>query len=225
MSGIKPSNLHAVAEAFKDLRQNKMTPRTKLEKCEPDDMIYMSNPTQYKCKKCGKFWRTDEIIPDCHQTEKEKKEVRDKLLGKDVSDHIDQMLENSTAPKEAHPSSEWEEEFEELGLEMSLQDGTNMRGAAEYAKRIKDFIRQTLAHQKQEIVEEFTGDYDEGYSRGALAEREHLLEMVKGMRKQTDIVPNGPDDYDHCECENCENKTYYNQALTDILQALTKKEI
>ena len=41
---------------------------------------------------------------------------------------------------------------------------------------------------------------------------------LEGMKKETELVPNGPDDYDHCECEVCYEKTIYNSAISDSLE-------
>lgn len=34
-------------------------------KCIPNNMVYTSNPPQYKCKNCGKFWFCEKDVPTC----------------------------------------------------------------------------------------------------------------------------------------------------------------
>jgi hypothetical protein len=35
------------------------------KKCESNDLVYLSNPVQYKCKNCGQFWFPEKGTPDC----------------------------------------------------------------------------------------------------------------------------------------------------------------
>ncbi len=41
----------------------------KLNKCEADNLQYLSLPTQNRCKKCGQFWFSGKEIPDCKLVE------------------------------------------------------------------------------------------------------------------------------------------------------------
>lgn len=44
-----------------------MTPNQ--EKCVPDEKAYLSDPPQYKCKSCGRFWFTSDEYPICRPVE------------------------------------------------------------------------------------------------------------------------------------------------------------
>lgn len=41
------------------------TPPSEEKKCVRDDVIYTSLPPQHRCKNCGKFWFTHEMVPNC----------------------------------------------------------------------------------------------------------------------------------------------------------------
>lgn len=45
--------------------------------CEPNDLVYTSNPPQNKCKNCGQFWFCKDPAPICHSKPAENKETEE----------------------------------------------------------------------------------------------------------------------------------------------------
>lgn len=72
----------------------------------------------------------------------------------------------------------------------------------------------------EEVSDIVVGHFLAELDRVVGEEREAIRKRVEKLKKETDVVPNGPDDYDHCECEECEIKTVYNSALHDVLSLL-----
>lgn len=187
-----------------------MTLRTKPEKCCEKCQGFLENafcklcpchqPEEGCCSKC--------IIPldykpaqcndgecECHQTEKE---VITHALSCNCS-----FCSKLEIPRPS--SEEWEKSFDErfFGLFKEM----NKYSSGQYKvltteKKMKDFIRQTLAHQKQEIVEMVRGKKFE-------IKVGDYLPLVEDWDGKNFDVP-----FDHG----------YRTALTDILETITKEK-
>ena len=68
----------ATQEAYEAGRREASSVLRLIQNCEPDEMTYMSNPPQNKCKRCGKFWFVGSNPPACEVFSHPSIEVKDK---------------------------------------------------------------------------------------------------------------------------------------------------
>ena len=135
------------------------------KKCEKDELMYMSNPPQYKCKNCGRFWYAHKETPFCHS--KEEKCVMCKTvddLAPSGSYCADHKYKNP-------PQESWEKEFETLWnnsdvcecwedhknsfVPMALRGKESSQSVKSIEKsKIKSFIKNLLSSEKAQLIQE-----------------------------------------------------------------------
>lgn len=130
-------------------------------KCVPDDPIYTSNPPQYKCKYCGKFWHTNEQIPMCNRKEEPIRvliETSDKPLDPRGMSYTSSY--DGTIRIEDKEEEELKEKLSNIDLVLamlqSVKDANDKRvhNMAKYAREelsgLSDFIEQEISKARQE---------------------------------------------------------------------------
>jgi len=63
-------------------------------KCISDDKTYTSNPPQYRCKHCLKWWYCHQEVPECSRNMKTKPETKDQKI-EGIQKEIDDLTEKS----------------------------------------------------------------------------------------------------------------------------------
>lgn len=122
--------------------------------CQTNNNIYLSNPTQLKCKNCGRFWYPSrEPTPNCNKipttlpmsiSEKYVRKEQDKLdKNTEELKRMKQVVFPTTPPVSKITESSGEKWVEQL---QSLAPFTY--------SRVESFIRKLLSHSLQQAREE-----------------------------------------------------------------------
>lgn len=119
------------------------------DKCISDGQIYLSNPPQLKCSKCGQFWFAKDLTPVCKNVEintvfEEVKRIICKREEWEVQDKWEHLVQNFLIQQLAWEKSVTEEKPEGSPV---LKEMAETR-----LKKINDYLHSLLEERTNEII-------------------------------------------------------------------------
>lgn len=138
--------------------------------CEPNDLIYTSNPPQNKCKNCGKFWFCKDKRPVCHSPSQniEKEDISKNLNKTDISEPKYQLKQHVPPDSEEEWGKEfldkWDENIEDGGF-CDEAEAQRYANSGQKFEEVKAYISILLKAEREKAHKEgYMSALDEKYS-------------------------------------------------------------
>lgn len=196
----------------------------------PKDITPTGEPESYICTICGRQIPNDPAYIHGHapseanyvdsRTPEERERDSKVKVTMTSTDYPGEW--RTIIPSEDKEIEDWEKQLDDLWQWAGCSE---CGGIDVDMDKVEALFHQTLHKELEKQKEEITNKYENCPQCTGLREefRKETVEMIRGMEKEINTCAlNYP--HDKCGCENPIDEAY-NQAIDDILQALTKEEI